>query len=73
MTNARYDGSWVETFNKAGFCIYGLDNQSHGLSEGFNGLMGYIKQYGDLVDDYLHFLRLVKEENKSEVMIQSIS
>lgn len=53
---------------KAGFGVYGMDNQGHGKSE---GIQGFISCFDDLVDDCSQFFTSIceKEENKNKLRI----
>eukprot|EP00884_Botryococcus_braunii_P002740 jgi/Botrbrau1/12467/Bobra.0169s0014.1 len=51
----RYEGSWAETLNKAGWSVCGIDNQSCGFSEGLHGLRCYMDSFNDYVEDIVHF------------------
>lgn len=46
-----YSGSWVEKLNAAGFTVVSLDLQSHGSSEGLQGLRCYFASFDHLVED----------------------
>lgn len=41
---------------KAGFEVYGIDNQGHGKSQ---GIQGFISRFDDLVDDSSQFFTSV--------------
>ncbi|CAI9302810.1 unnamed protein product [Lactuca saligna] len=53
---------------KAGFAVYGIDNQGHGKS---SGLQGYIPSFDDLVNDCSDFFTSVceRKENKRKMRI----
>ncbi|KAI3705576.1 hypothetical protein L1987_75815 [Smallanthus sonchifolius] len=53
---------------KAGFAVYGIDNQGHGKS---SGLQGYIPSFEDLVTDCSDFFTSIceKKENKKKMRI----
>ncbi|CAG9464805.1 unnamed protein product [Pedinophyceae sp. YPF-701] len=57
-----YEGSWVERLNQAGYSCAACDFQSHGRSEGRDGLRCYIKSFKDYVND----LEVVKDCCASE-------
>ncbi|GJT90890.1 caffeoylshikimate esterase-like protein [Tanacetum coccineum] len=53
---------------KAGFAVYGIDNQGHGKSA---GLKGYVPSFDDLVTDCTDFFTSIceKKENKRKMRI----
>ncbi|KAI3748681.1 hypothetical protein L6452_11937 [Arctium lappa] len=53
---------------KAGFGVYGIDNQGHGKSQ---GILGYIPSFDDLVDDSSQFFTSIceKKENRNKLRI----
>ncbi|KAI3508622.1 hypothetical protein L1887_23631 [Cichorium endivia] len=53
---------------KAGFAVYGIDNQGHGKS---SGLQGYIPSFDDLVNDCSDYFTSVceRKENKRKMRI----
>jgi acylglycerol lipase len=53
----KYEGSWIETWNKAGYSVCGIDLHGHGRS---SGLRGYTESFSHFVDDILDFNRVVK-------------
>ncbi|ORM39447.1 uncharacterized protein BXIN_2973 [Babesia sp. Xinjiang] len=55
-----YEGSFIEKLNKLGYNVYGLDHQSHGLSEGLKGRRNFFGTIEDLVDDVIQFIDIVK-------------
>ncbi|VWU51766.1 Putative lysophospholipase/Alpha/beta hydrolase family, putative [Hepatocystis sp. ex Piliocolobus tephrosceles] len=62
-----YKDSWVEEFNKNGYSVYGIDLQSHGLSEGVENLRCHIDNFDTLVDDVICYLnRIHKKINEGE-------
>ena len=54
-----YKGSWIEGWNKAGFSVCGIDQQSHGFSESLHGFRCYVDKFDHYVEDVLHFARSV--------------
>lgn len=56
----QYSGSIVETLNKLGFVVAALDAESHGLSEGWEGRRGGIRDAEDLVDDAMQFIHVIR-------------
>ncbi|KAI3705162.1 hypothetical protein L1987_75395 [Smallanthus sonchifolius] len=53
---------------KAGFGVYGIDNQGHGKSD---GIKGFISHFDDLVDDSSQFFTSIceRQENKNKLRI----
>ncbi|XP_071708048.1 caffeoylshikimate esterase-like [Rutidosis leptorrhynchoides] len=53
---------------KAGFGVYGIDNQGHGKSD---GIQGFIASFDDMVDDcFQHFTSICeRKENKNKLRI----
>ncbi|XP_071710114.1 caffeoylshikimate esterase-like [Rutidosis leptorrhynchoides] len=53
---------------KAGYAVYGIDNQGHGKS---SGIQGYIPSFDDCVDDCSDFFTSIceKKENKRKMRI----
>mmetsp|Transcript_33748 Transcript_33748/g.82814 ORF Transcript_33748/g.82814 Transcript_33748/m.82814 type:complete len:324 (+) Transcript_33748:96-1067(+) len=58
----RFEGSWPESFNKAGFSVYAVDHQGHGRSDCARGKRCFFERVDDLVDDFTQFVRLVRAE-----------
>ena len=48
----------MEGWNKAGFSVCGIDQQSHGFSESIYGFRCYVDSFDHYVEDVLHFARL---------------
>lgn len=53
----KYEGSWIESWNKAGYSVCGIDLHGHGRSD---GLRGYTESFSHYVDDVLAFNSVVK-------------
>lgn len=51
----RYEGSWTQALNEAGWSVCGIDNQSCGFSEGLYGLRCFMNSFDDYVEDIVHF------------------
>lgn len=54
-----YRGSWVETFNNAGFDVVAMDLASYGRSEGARGLRYYAERFEDHVRDLRQYRELI--------------
>lgn len=53
----RYEGSWVNLMNDAGYSVAGIDNQGMGRS---GGLFGYVERFDDFVDDVLQLCAIAR-------------
>ncbi|EKX73287.1 conserved hypothetical protein [Theileria equi strain WA] len=64
----RYDyrHSFVEALNRMGYNVYGLDLQSHGLSESQTEKRCYVSDFKDYVYDVLQFVSIVKRGKFSD-------
>ncbi|ETW19497.1 hypothetical protein C923_01774 [Plasmodium falciparum UGT5.1] len=56
-----YKNSWIEEFNKNGYSFYGIDLQSHGQSEGWKGLRTHIRQFDDIVYDFIQYINRIHD------------
>ncbi|EKX73199.1 conserved hypothetical protein [Theileria equi strain WA] len=56
----EYEGSFMECLNRMGYNVYGLDLQSHGLSESQTEKRCYVSDFKDYVYDVLQFVSIVK-------------
>jgi acylglycerol lipase len=54
----HYVDSWVQRWNQEGYSVCGVDYQSHGRSEGMDGLRCHIESFQELVDDVLDFVQV---------------
>ncbi|GBE60292.1 lysophospholipase, putative [Babesia ovata] len=64
-----YEGSFINKLNDLGYNVYGLDHQSHGMSEGLRGERNYYLDLENLVDDVIQFIDIIKRgqfENTEE-------
>ncbi|CDR94529.1 lysophospholipase, putative [Babesia bigemina] len=64
-----YEGSFINKLNELGYNVYGLDHQSHGMSEGLKGRRNYYLDLENIVDDVIQFIDIVKRgqfENTEE-------
>lgn len=52
----RYANSWVQAWNRSGYAVCGIDNQSCGRSQGARGLRAYIESFDDLLNDVIDFV-----------------
>lgn len=52
----------MQAFNAAGFSVFSMDHQGHGRSDYARGKQCYFERIDNLVDDFSHFVRLVKSE-----------
>uniref|UniRef100_A0A3B0MTD4 Serine aminopeptidase S33 domain-containing protein n=1 Tax=Theileria annulata TaxID=5874 RepID=A0A3B0MTD4_THEAN len=59
----QYNGTFLESLNNMGFNVYGMDSQSHGLSESVPDSKFYINEFKDYVNDVLQFVDIVKRGN----------
>ncbi|BAM40868.1 uncharacterized protein TOT_030000129 [Theileria orientalis strain Shintoku] len=59
----QYSGSFLESLNNMGYCVYGMDLQSQGLSDSVSDLKFYINDFKDYVNDVLQFVDIVKRGN----------
>ena len=58
----QYGGTWVESFNKAGYSVFSMDHQGHGRSDYARGKRCYFERIDNVVNDYSQFVGLVREE-----------
>uniref|UniRef100_A0A0G4FRX9 Serine aminopeptidase S33 domain-containing protein n=1 Tax=Chromera velia CCMP2878 TaxID=1169474 RepID=A0A0G4FRX9_9ALVE len=56
----KYEGSWVEAFLQKNITFVGVDQQGHGLSEGWKGERCAMERVDDLVDDLEHVVASVR-------------
>ncbi|KAK1443344.1 alpha/beta hydrolase like protein [Babesia gibsoni] len=55
-----YEGSFVQKLNDLGYDVYGLDLQSHGMSEGMYGRRNYYVCLDEIIEDVIQFVDIVK-------------
>ncbi|EDO07409.1 Alpha/beta hydrolase family protein [Babesia bovis T2Bo] len=55
-----YEGSFIQKLNSIGYNVYGLDHQSHGLSQGITDQRNYFLSIDDLADDIIQFIDIVR-------------
>lgn len=53
----RYDGSWVQQMNDAGYSVAGIDNRGTGRS---GGLFGYVEDFRHFVADLLQLCKTLQ-------------
>ena len=69
-----YENSWIEHLNKAGYNVYGFDNQSHGNSEGLYGVRCYVERFQDFVEDALQmYYKMYEEEKGTNLFVLGVS
>ncbi|SBT75164.1 lysophospholipase, putative [Plasmodium ovale] len=56
-----YKGSWIESLNKQGYSVYGLDLRGHGESECVDNVKTHVHQFDDLVEDVLQYMNIVHD------------
>jgi len=59
----RYDGSWIQAMNDAGYSVAGVDNQGSGRSD---GLFGLVPNFEHVVDDLLQLVRWLRSPGGPE-------
>eukprot|EP01057_Protomagalhaensia_wolfi_P006025 Protomagalhaensia_wolfi_Nauph_80__6024@NODE_828_length_1971_cov_71_263458_g623_i0_p1_GENE_NODE_828_length_1971_cov_71_263458_g623_i0NODE_828_length_1971_cov_71_263458_g623_i0_p1_ORF_typecomplete_len473_score59_80Hydrolase_4/PF12146_8/1_3e03Hydrolase_4/PF12146_8/1_3e34Abhydrolase_6/PF12697_7/2_4e03Abhydrolase_6/PF12697_7/4_9e14Abhydrolase_1/PF00561_20/7_7e12Peptidase_S9/PF00326_21/8_7e05DLH/PF01738_18/7_2e05DUF1100/PF06500_11/5e03DUF1100/PF06500_11/2_5e05Peptidase_S15/PF02129_18/2_1e05Abhydrolase len=52
-----YQGSWVQGFVEAGFAVFAMDLQGHGLSDSFDNRRCMVRDYDDFRDDVRFFIQ----------------
>eukprot|EP01056_Protomagalhaensia_sp_Gyna25_P001998 Protomagalhaensia_sp_Gyna_25__1997@NODE_206_length_4408_cov_90_637217_g160_i0_p2_GENE_NODE_206_length_4408_cov_90_637217_g160_i0NODE_206_length_4408_cov_90_637217_g160_i0_p2_ORF_typecomplete_len473_score40_74Hydrolase_4/PF12146_8/1_2e03Hydrolase_4/PF12146_8/2_2e33Abhydrolase_6/PF12697_7/1_6e03Abhydrolase_6/PF12697_7/7_3e14Abhydrolase_1/PF00561_20/3_1e11DUF1100/PF06500_11/4e06DLH/PF01738_18/6_4e05Peptidase_S9/PF00326_21/0_00076Peptidase_S15/PF02129_18/7_9e05Chlorophyllase2/PF12740_7/0_00028Abhydr len=52
-----YQGSWIQGFVEAGFAVFAIDLQGHGLSDSFDNRRCTVRDYDDFRDDVLFFIQ----------------
>jgi alpha-beta hydrolase superfamily lysophospholipase len=57
----KYESSWVQLLNQAGYSVCGIDSRGFGRSA---GLFGYVGSYQQWVSDLLQFSQLVKDPTR---------
>ncbi|SOV12728.1 lysophospholipase, putative [Plasmodium sp. DRC-Itaito] len=61
-----YKDSWIEKLNEQGYSVYGLDLQGHGESEGWENLRTNVKNFDDLVYDFIQYINIINDSIQSE-------
>ncbi|SOS77593.1 lysophospholipase, putative [Plasmodium sp. gorilla clade G1] len=61
-----YKDSWIEKLNEKGYSVYGLDLQGHGESEGWENLRTNVKDFDDLVYDFIQYINIINDSVQSE-------
>ncbi|SOV83855.1 lysophospholipase, putative [Plasmodium reichenowi] len=61
-----YKDSWIEKLNEKGYSVYGLDLQGHGESEGWENLRTNVKDFDDLVYDFLQYINIINDSIQYE-------
>jgi alpha-beta hydrolase superfamily lysophospholipase len=57
-----YNGTWVKSFNDAGFSVFALDHQGCGRSDYARGKRSFFERIDHLVNDFSRIVRLVRDE-----------
>ena len=75
--HTKFEGTIVDGCVRAGFVVHSLDHQSHGRSEGVDGLRAYFNKFSDLADeatDYIETVLLAEDRWKElPVFLWSVS
>ncbi|EUT85964.1 hypothetical protein PFAG_02672 [Plasmodium falciparum Santa Lucia] len=68
-----YENSWIQKFNDNQFSFFGIDNQSHGLSDGFKDERCFVDDFENFVLDAVQgleiFIKELKEKNDVKPII----
>ncbi|SCQ12756.1 alpha/beta hydrolase, putative [Plasmodium sp. DRC-Itaito] len=68
-----YENSWIQKFNENNFSFFGIDNQSHGLSDGYKDERCFVDKFDDFVLDAVQgleiFIKELKEKNDVKPII----
>ncbi|SPJ10436.1 alpha/beta hydrolase, putative, partial [Plasmodium sp. DRC-Itaito] len=68
-----YENSWIQKFNDNQFSFFGIDNQSHGLSDGFRDERCFVDDFENFVLDAVQgleiFIKELKEKNDVKPII----
>ncbi|SBS86106.1 PST-A protein [Plasmodium ovale curtisi] len=67
-----YKNSWIEKLNQNNFSFFGIDNQSHGLSEGVKNYRCYIEDFNNFVSDTIQALEILINEWKEKNELKPI-
>jgi len=57
----QYEGSWIQTWNRAGVSVCGHDIQGSGFSESLHGVRSYFESFDDLLAATLQMRRSVSD------------
>ncbi|ETW41076.1 hypothetical protein PFNF135_04710 [Plasmodium falciparum NF135/5.C10] len=68
-----YKNSWIEKLNENNFSFFGIDNQSHGLSEGSRNQRCFVEDFEHFISDAIQALEIFinewKEKNEMKPII----
>ncbi|KYN99389.1 putative alpha/beta hydrolase [Plasmodium gaboni] len=67
-----YKNSWIEKFNNNGFTFIGIDNQSHGLSDGARNQRCFVENFENFVLDTVQALEIFINEYKEKNELKPI-
>ncbi|SCQ12590.1 alpha/beta hydrolase,putative [Plasmodium sp.] len=67
-----YESSWIQTLNENGYTFCGIDNQSHGLSEGSRNERCFVEDFENFVADAVQALEIFINEWKEKNELRSI-
>ncbi|EWC76548.1 hypothetical protein C923_02775 [Plasmodium falciparum UGT5.1] len=67
-----YKNSWIEKLNENGFTFIGIDNQSHGLSDGARNQRCFVENFDNFVFDAVKALEMFINERKEKNELKPI-
>ncbi|CRG95011.1 alpha/beta-hydrolase, putative [Plasmodium gallinaceum] len=67
-----YKNSWIEKLNQNNFSFFGIDNQSHGLSEGWQNQRCYVDDFDNFIIDAIQALEILINEWKEKNELKPI-
>ncbi|CRH01787.1 alpha/beta-hydrolase, putative [Plasmodium relictum] len=67
-----YKNSWIEKLNQNNFSFFGIDNQSHGLSEGWQNQRCYVEDFDNFIADAIQALEIFVNEWKEKNELKPI-
>lgn len=67
-----YKNSWIEKLNENGFTFIGIDNQSHGLSDGARNQRCFVENFDNFVFDAVKALEMFINECKEKNELKPI-
>ncbi|SCQ12793.1 alpha/beta hydrolase,putative [Plasmodium sp.] len=67
-----YENSWIQKFNYNEFSFFGIDNQSHGLSDGFRDERCFVDNFENFVLDAVQGLEIFIKELKKKNDVKPI-